>query len=262
MAKSTGNVVNPFFALDRFDVDAMRYYLAHDGGIHHDADYDNALIIERYKKGLQDGLGNLTSRIVRGKGWSVRRAIESASADKLGADDEASSEQRARLSGLASAVDRKFQGLDPGAGLKLIMNTIYEVRSVWAFFQYTLTCSSSRTSISSCSLRGRRSRVRVHGNLQRSIQAPRSNAQSSFARRRFGSAASYCRRTCRRKRANCWTCWACIVRVVPLPMPWVVAALMEKVMGSVATEVWAPMRIMASVTSILDEAGTACCFLL
>ena len=28
MSKSTGNVVNPFFAIDRFGVDTMRYYLA------------------------------------------------------------------------------------------------------------------------------------------------------------------------------------------------------------------------------------------
>ncbi|KFY20247.1 hypothetical protein V491_03870, partial [Pseudogymnoascus sp. VKM F-3775] len=47
MAKSTGNVVNPFFAMDRFGVDAMRFYLAHDGGIADDADYSNANIVER-----------------------------------------------------------------------------------------------------------------------------------------------------------------------------------------------------------------------
>ena len=41
MAKSTGNVVNPFFALERFGIDAMRWYLVHDGGITDDADYDN-----------------------------------------------------------------------------------------------------------------------------------------------------------------------------------------------------------------------------
>jgi methionyl-tRNA synthetase len=50
MSKSTGNVVNPFFALDRFGVDTMRYYLAHDGGIQDDADYGNEHIIERYKR--------------------------------------------------------------------------------------------------------------------------------------------------------------------------------------------------------------------
>ena len=57
MAKSTGNVVNPFFALDRFGVDTMRYYLAHDGGIMDDADYSNDFIVARYKKGTAGGFG-------------------------------------------------------------------------------------------------------------------------------------------------------------------------------------------------------------
>ncbi|KAL8960249.1 MAG: hypothetical protein Q9183_005499, partial [Haloplaca sp. 2 TL-2023] len=41
MSKSRGNVVNPFFALDRFGSDVMRYYLIRDGGIKDDSDYDN-----------------------------------------------------------------------------------------------------------------------------------------------------------------------------------------------------------------------------
>jgi methionyl-tRNA synthetase len=75
MSKSDGTGVNPFFALERFGVDPLRWYLIHDGGITDDADYDNAFIIEKYKKFLQGGLGNLASRIIRGKGWDVRRAV-------------------------------------------------------------------------------------------------------------------------------------------------------------------------------------------
>ena len=83
MAKSTGNVVDPFFAIDRFGVDLMRYYLAHDGGIANDSDYGNHLIVERYKKGLQGGLGNLVSRVTRSKLWSVREAVKAGAAGTL-----------------------------------------------------------------------------------------------------------------------------------------------------------------------------------
>ena len=76
MSKSLGNVVNPFFALDRFGVDGMRYFLALNGGIKDDAMYDNSLIIRQYKNDLQNGLGNLLGRIVRGKGWNVRQAVQ------------------------------------------------------------------------------------------------------------------------------------------------------------------------------------------
>ncbi len=75
MSKSVGNVVNPFFAMDRFGVDPMRFYMIHDGGIADDADYSNAIITERYKKLLQGGVGNLTSRITRAKKWDVSSAV-------------------------------------------------------------------------------------------------------------------------------------------------------------------------------------------
>nr|POE48392.1 putative methionine--trna ligase, mitochondrial [Quercus suber] len=76
MAKSTGNVVNPFFALERFGTDVMRWYLVHNGGIADDADYENSFIIDKYKKGLQGGLGGLTSRVMRSKNWSVPNSVK------------------------------------------------------------------------------------------------------------------------------------------------------------------------------------------
>ena len=124
MSKSTGNVVNPFFAIDRFGVDTMRYYLAHDGGIRDDADYENSYIIERYKKGLQGGLGNLVSRITRGKGWSVRRAVQWGEIQK---DFPPATALKEHLQDLPNAIARKMEELDAGGALHLIMNTIYVV---------------------------------------------------------------------------------------------------------------------------------------
>lgn len=76
MSKSTGRVVNPFLAIDRFGPDVMRYYLAYEGGIQDDANYDNARIIKQYNTFLQAKLGNLHTRVLRGKRWSVRGAVE------------------------------------------------------------------------------------------------------------------------------------------------------------------------------------------
>ncbi|KAI5918916.1 methionyl-tRNA synthetase [Camillea tinctor] len=75
MSKSRGNVVNPFFALSRWGVDILRYFLMHGSAITDDADYNNELIIEKYKK-LQGGLGNLLNRVTRPKDWSVREAVK------------------------------------------------------------------------------------------------------------------------------------------------------------------------------------------
>lgn len=133
MAKSTGNVVNPFFALDRFGVDTMRYYMIHDGGIDNDADYDNLFIIERYKKGLQGGLGNLVSRITRGKGWNVRRAVE-----KFAGEDQSTipfnpksgkgraiKEFKQLLVDLPRTIDTRMEALRPNLALKDLMTNIY-----------------------------------------------------------------------------------------------------------------------------------------
>ncbi|KAL9118112.1 MAG: hypothetical protein Q9187_005343, partial [Circinaria calcarea] len=128
MSKSTGNVVNPFFAIDRFGVDAMRYYLAHDGGIRDDADYENSYIVDRYKKGLQGGLGNLASRIMRGKGWNVRKAVEWSTTGNPPADGDLAKYHRALLMKLPGIVTEKMEGLNSGAALKMIMNTIYKVQ--------------------------------------------------------------------------------------------------------------------------------------
>jgi methionyl-tRNA synthetase len=127
MAKSTGNVVNPFFALDRFGVDTMRYYLALDGGITDDADYENRFIIEKYKKGLQGGLGNLTGRIMRGKGWDVRRAVESAGYLNQVGGDQLASAQRAMVERISGIVGKHMGELDVGGALRAIMSTIYKV---------------------------------------------------------------------------------------------------------------------------------------
>ncbi|KKY16749.1 putative methionyl-trna synthetase [Diplodia seriata] len=129
MSKSVGNVVNPFFALDRFGADALRYYLAHDGGITQDANYSNYYVVERYRKGLQSGLGNLASRIVKGKGWNVRRAVASSKENFPERSTEKQAKARAHfdlLTRLPGDVQRKLRDLDVSGGLKTIMEVVYE----------------------------------------------------------------------------------------------------------------------------------------
>lgn len=124
MSKSLGNVVNPFFAIQRFGVDAMRYFLALNGGIKDDAIYDNTLVIERYKSGLQGTLGNLLSRVTRGKGWNVRRAIEQHEKPF----DSSATDLTRSLEILPRTVLWMIEEqLDVGIALGTIMKTIKEV---------------------------------------------------------------------------------------------------------------------------------------
>ncbi|KAF2141719.1 uncharacterized protein K452DRAFT_228462 [Aplosporella prunicola CBS 121167] len=129
MSKSLGNVVNPFFALDRFGPDTMRYYLAHDAGISNDANYSNYLVVERYKKGLQSGLGNLASRIIKPKHWSVRKAVETQQDHKPTEHRETHAKAREHyrmLQGISAAANERMSRLEVSQALKGIMEAVFE----------------------------------------------------------------------------------------------------------------------------------------
>ncbi|KAG0645199.1 Methionyl-tRNA synthetase [Hyphodiscus hymeniophilus] len=126
MSKSTGNVVNPFFAIERFGVDVMRFYLAYNGGIADDADYDNSYIVQNYKTCLGGGLGNLVSRIMRPKLWNVRDAVKSAHAGDLwGGSDLSTGQHVRRLKELRDKVDSHMTNLNPVLALQHIINVVF-----------------------------------------------------------------------------------------------------------------------------------------
>lgn len=125
MSKSIGNVVNPHFAIDRWSIDVMRFYMVYDGGIADDADYGNDAIAERYKKQLQSGLGNFLSRITRPKLWSVRRAVEAAKIETLlpiGEQDKILQRQRLIIENLIDSTYYHMETLDPSRALQSITN--------------------------------------------------------------------------------------------------------------------------------------------
>ncbi|CAG8957940.1 hypothetical protein HYFRA_00000282 [Hymenoscyphus fraxineus] len=130
MAKSTGNVVSPALAMDRFGVDAIRYYLVHDGGITNDSDYGNHHIVERYKKGLQGGLGNLASRITRPKTWNVRKCIEAIRDRGLLSSTRNQTNQAKYLAVLSKRASAKMGEFNAAAALHLIMDTVYETNRI------------------------------------------------------------------------------------------------------------------------------------
>ncbi|KAJ9602411.1 methionyl-tRNA synthetase [Cladophialophora chaetospira] len=82
MSKSSGNGVNPFYAMDRFGVDCIRFYMVHNGGIVDDAMYENSFIAETYNHLLRGGLGNLIHRVFKSKHFSAQEAVNAAKEDE------------------------------------------------------------------------------------------------------------------------------------------------------------------------------------
>ncbi|ROW06146.1 hypothetical protein VMCG_04606 [Cytospora schulzeri] len=134
MSKSIGNVVNPYYAVYRWGLDPMRFFMLHDGGIDNDADYDNRIIVERYKKLLQGTFGNLLSRIMRSHAWNVRECVQAAPI--LAADLHASKltkyeaglirAQEEHIAGLCQSMETYMEKPDPRRALKAIVEVAFE----------------------------------------------------------------------------------------------------------------------------------------
>ena len=123
MSKSTGVVVNPFFAIDRFGPDTMRFYLALDGGIKDDAQYDNQYIIKKYNVHLKGNLGNLLNRLIRSKSWNARKCIKRY----LEEPEELNESIRQHFEELPQLVASDLAIPDPGAGLRRIIIAVNHV---------------------------------------------------------------------------------------------------------------------------------------
>ena len=64
MAKSVGNVIDPFILAERYGSDAIRYQILRDMPYGSDSNFSNEIMISRINSDLANGFGNLVSRTV------------------------------------------------------------------------------------------------------------------------------------------------------------------------------------------------------
>ncbi|MGE5379771.1 MAG: methionine--tRNA ligase [Methylocystaceae bacterium] len=64
MSKSKGNVIDPLVLVDKYGVDAIRYYLLSDMRYGQDGLYSEEILVNRINSDLANDLGNLASRTV------------------------------------------------------------------------------------------------------------------------------------------------------------------------------------------------------
>lgn len=65
MSKSLGNVISPYDVVQEYGADALRYYVARELSTFEDSDMTMEKFKESYNANLANGIGNLTSRIMK-----------------------------------------------------------------------------------------------------------------------------------------------------------------------------------------------------
>lgn len=78
MAKSLGNVIDPYEVVEKFGTDGLRFWLTKEMNTFEDGDFTYEKCLESYTSGLSNGLGNLVSRTMKmaqSAGLNVQREI-------------------------------------------------------------------------------------------------------------------------------------------------------------------------------------------
>ena len=130
MSKTTGNVVDPFPFIERYGIDALRYYLAREVRFGEDGTFTAEGFEGRYAGELANELGNLLNRTLNMVG-RYRDGV-------VPADGGADAELAAEVDAAVDAVARHFEALDVSRAVEdawaLVrrINRLAEERAPWA----------------------------------------------------------------------------------------------------------------------------------
>jgi len=132
MSKSLGNVVNPMDMIDKYGVDAFRYFLIAEMTLGQDASFTEEAFARRYNSDLANDLGNLASRVLS----MIARYFDG----KLPIPGERGDEESVVWKGIQNAVqtmERAIPEMKLDSGISAVLagvrgiNKYLEVRAPW-----------------------------------------------------------------------------------------------------------------------------------
>ena len=133
MSKSLGNVVQPQGYVDRFGVDALRYFVMREMVVGQDANFADETFLTRYNSDLANDLGNVVSRVTTMILRYCAGVIPTASVQQT-----ADQELERRIGEAITATKRDALAFDFSAGLRGIwalisdLNKYIVTREPWA----------------------------------------------------------------------------------------------------------------------------------
>lgn len=119
MSKSAGNVVNPMEFVDKYGVDAFRYFLMAEMILGQDASFTEEAFVRRYNADLANDLGNMLSRLIKMLGSYTAGVLPEP--DGTGADE---AELRAAALEAAGTMETSIANMRLDQGLGAVANVV------------------------------------------------------------------------------------------------------------------------------------------